>query len=376
MKTVRFFLGALALAAVSAFVAPAADAAEKENRDENGNIVRGPYLTNTWKDHWFISGAIGYNGFSDNGYTSGFGLEANVGRWFTPEIGVRAGISGITGYSGNFLYTHIDGIWNFTNTFWGYDSKRFWEPSLYAHFGWFCDPSYVGDEIGAGIGLYNMFDIVKKWERTHFIVDARGTMFHGNGKAGYFSVNFGINVDLGNYKWVRACDYHNPVDTDKISAAEAAAAALTAANAALAAENAKLAEELAAAKAKSESLVQEVKKANEESGLKNVSPASFFFEIGQTKLSEKELRHLDFYLTNVLPNVKDGKATVVTGTADSNTGYAKRNEYLSKKRAEYIIDLLSSKYGIDTGNIVVKNQTVKAKSGKAAFDRAVVISFE
>ena len=80
-------------------------------------------------------------------------------------------------------------------------------------------------------------------------------------------------------------------------------------------------------------------------------------------------------MQNVLPNVKNGKATVVTGTADSNTGYAKRNEYLSKKRAEYLINLLQTKYGVDTENIVVKNQVVKA-TGKAMFERAVVVSFE
>ena len=116
-------------------------------------------------------------------------------------------------------------------------------------------------------------------------------------------------------------------------------------------------------------------RAAENAGLKEVGPASFYFEIGKTELSEKELKHLDFYMQNVLPNVKNGKATVVTGTADSNTGYAKRNEYLSKKRAEYLINLLQTKYGVDTENIVVKNQVVKA-TGKAMFERAVVVSFE
>ena len=74
--------------------------------------------------------------------------------------------------------------------------------------------------------------------------------------------------------------------------------------------------------------------------------------------------------------MKNGKATVVTGTADSNTGYAKRNQYLSKKRAEYLINLLNTKYGVETSDIVVKNQVIRSVNGKAALDRAVVISFE
>ena len=162
---------------------------------------------------------------------------------------------------------------------------------------------------------------------------------------------------------------------ESLAAAEAAAAALTAANAALAADKAKVEKENAALEAENAKLAQALKDAANNVGLKEVGPASFFFEIGKTELSAKEIKHLDFYLANVLPNVKNGKATVVTGTADSNTGYAKRNEYLSKKRAEYMINLLKEK-GIATENIVVKNAVVKAASGQAAFDRAVVVSFE
>ena len=41
-----------------------------------------------------------------------------------------------------------------------------------------------------------------------------------------------------------------------------------------------------------------------------------------------------------------------------------------------MINLLQTKYGIDTANIVVKNTVIKAAKGAAAFDRAVVVSFE
>ena len=72
--------------------------------------------------------------------------------------------------------------------------------------------------------------------------------------------------------------------------------------------------------------------------------------------------------------MKNGKATVVTGTADSNTGYAKRNEYLSKKRAEYLKKILAEKYGVNVGDYVV-NTNISAE-GNPELQRAAIISFE
>ena len=370
MKTVKFFLGALAIAAISAIAAPEAAAANEKECN------KGPYLTNTWKDNWFVSGAAGFNVFFDNGTYTGIGLDFNVGKWFTPEIGMRVGANGITGKSGKFVYPHADFMWNASNTFSGYNPQRIWTIVPYAHYGFMWDPSYVGREMAGGFGIYNVLNLVKSWEKLNFIVDLRGNVFKGQGPAAYLSANVGVVYDFGKNTFTRASDYHNPKDVDKITAAEAAIAALTAANAALLDQKKDLEQEKVAAVEKQEQLAQEVKRAEEESGIKDIAPASFYFEIGQTVLSQKELAHLDFYLKNILPNVKNGKATVVTGTADSNTGYAKRNQYLSKKRAEYLINLLNTKYGVETSDIVVKNQVIRSVNGKAALDRAVVISFE
>ena len=113
---------------------------------------------------------------------------------------------------------------------------------------------------------------------------------------------------------------------------------------------------------------------NVKPGLENVGPAAFFFEIGKTQLSKKELEHLDFYLTNVLPYVNGKKVTVLTGRADSKTGSARRNKYLCEKRVEYLKNILVEKYGIDASNFSVKTEVVA--DGDAALSRAAVISFE
>ena len=405
MKTVKFFFGVLALAAVSMIASPAVNAQENGNRDENGKVVRGPYLTNKFGDNWFVSVAGGVNLFADLDQTEAipaFALDVNVGKWITPSVGVRLGYAGVKGaawaqepswlgsslcstncaYKQNFnsTYIHADVMWNVSNAWGGYKETRFWNFIPYAHAGVmrFGVKGLGGDEeFAAGLGLLNALRLTNRLDLTldlrTALVNAR--IHGGQGVACLFTPTIGLSVDLGKYNWVRASNWHNPVDADAISAAEASAAALAAANAALAADKAKLEKENDALEAENAKLAKAAKDAAENAGLKEVGPASFYFEIGKTELSEKELKHLDFYMQNVLPNVKNGKATVVTGTADSNTGYAKRNEYLSKKRAEYLINLLQTKYGVDTENIVVKNQVVKA-TGKAMFERAVVVSFE
>lgn len=380
MKTVKFFIGALALAVVSMVTAPSANA-QQENKDENGKTIRHPYLTNGLWDNWFVGVGAGVNGYLDHGFNKlGFALDVNAGKWVTPCVGVRFGYNGlqvhgveVTKYQMN--YGHIDLLWNISNAIGGYKESRFWDFVPYTHSGgvWFDKDR----ELVFGVGLLNLVRLGKRLDLT---LDVRSGMVNGSIDGtrdikGILTATAGLSVNLGKTTWTRASEYHNPADEDKIAAAEAAAAALTAANAALAADKAKLEKENDALEAENAKLAQAAKDAAENAGLKEVGPASFYFEIGKTELSEKELKHLDFYMQNVLPNVKNGKATVVTGTADSNTGYAKRNEYLSKKRAEYMIDLLQNKYGVDTEDIIVKNQVVKA-TGKAMFERAVVVSFE
>ena len=388
MKTVKFFLGALALAVVSSLAAPQMSAQEaerqEENKDADGKTIRHPYLTNGLWANWFLGVAGGVNiAHDENEFMKpGLALDVNLGKWVTPSVGVRLGWNGLkaNAWDNNYQWNYIHGdvMWNISNAIGGYKDSRFWNFVPYAHAGYL---TVSGDqELSYGFGLLNILRLCNRLDLT---LDIRGGAYSdrvyqtNNCAASMFTATLGLSVDLGKNKWTRACDYHNPEDLDKLSAADASAAALAAANAALAADNSKLNSENEALKDENDKLANALKDAEgKANGIAEVGPASFYFEIGQTKLSEKELAHLDFYMKNVLPNVKNGKATVITGTADSNTGYAKRNEYLSKKRAEYVIDLLQSKYGINTDNIVVKNQVIKAAAGKAALDRAVVVSFE
>ena len=341
MKTVKFFLGAIALAAVSMIAAPTVNAKDGGNRDENGKILRGGYITNGFWGNWFVGAGAGLNLFYDNDQTAtGLALDVNLGKWVTPCVGVRAGFNGLKGMDEKFGYIHGDVMWNISNAIGGYKESRFWDFVPYVHAGLLIDNPVAGKEFGAGAGLLNVLRLCKRLDLT---LDVRGTMYRRQGPAGYVSGNIGLSVNLGKTDWTRASEYHNPADTD----------ALAAKNKALQDENAKLANS---------------------QGLENVGPAAFYFEIGQTKLSEKELEHLDFYINNVLPYVKNKKATVITGSADKKTGTARRNQQLCEKRAQYVKDLLNQKYGIDTADFVFNTNI--ATEGKAELQRAVIVSFE
>ena len=402
MKTVKFFLGAVALAAVSMIAAPAVNAQEDGNRDENGKVVRGPYLTNRFVDNWFVGVAGGVNLLVDGGFdvAPALAVDVNLGKWITPSVGVRIGYSGVKGaawandptwlgselnadrcqykQSYNSTYIHGDVMWNVSNAWGGYKETRFWNFIPYIHTGLLrFGANGRGDhEFAMGPGLLNNLRLSNRLDLT---LDLRATIVNGRIHGGQrvaalFTPTLGLALDLGKYNWVRAANWHNPADSDAISAAEASAAALAAANAALAADKKGLQDENAKLAAKNKALEAENAELANNQGLENVEPAAFFFEIGQTKLSAKELEHLDYFMNNVLPYVKGKKATIVTGSADKGTGTARRNQQLCEKRAEYLKNLLSQKYGVDTEGYVV-NTNITAE-GNPELQRAAIISFE
>ena len=369
MKAVKFFLGALAFAAVSMFAAPSVNAQEDGNRDENGKVVRGPYLTNQLGDNWFVNLGGGVNfGYDNKDWGVGGALNVNAGKWFTPSVGARVGYNGITALDGTFSYIHADALWNISNAIGGYKETRLWDFVPYLHAGLMIDKPVAGKEWAAGAGLLNL---VRLTDRLDLTLDVRGNIYKRYGKSGYVSAAVGFAVNLGKTNFTRAANWHNPSDVEALEAAAISAAALAAANAALEAENTDLKkanEDLANKNADLEKAVVEAE------GLKNVGPAAFYFEIGKTTLPKKELEHLDFYLKNVLPYVKGQAVTVITGSADKKTGSTKRNNYLCQKRAEYLMNLMVEKYGIDASSFEVR--TLIAVDGDASLSRAVVVSFE
>ena len=408
MKRLYYFIGAAALAAVAMTASPALNAQENGNRDENGQIVRGPYETNRFGDNWFIGAGGGVNLFLNEGYDPAVGpsVDFNFGKWFTPSVGMRMGYQGIISkvwanmptqlgpqrdasngmYAQKFgyMYIHGDFLWNISNAFSGYKETRFWNFIPYAHAGYYRSYglnglNFYNNEIAAGLGLLHNLRLT---DRLDLVIDMRATVVNGRvheayGAAVIPSVTMGLAVDLGWPNFVRSTTIITALEVanaEKVMILETAALALEAANLSLAEENENL------AKANNDLTKQLANlKATEvdyTTFFENMGPALVYFEIGETVLGEKEMQHLDFIAQNLIASADKNTKIYLTllGTADSNTGTLRRNQYLSEARAKYVYDILTTKYNISKERLIIKSEVVK-NAPKPELSRAVAVSF-
>ena len=427
MKIKALFVAASVLVCGSLF-------AQEINRDANGKLVYGPYQTNKFWDNWYIGisgGAnMGVDGLSAaikdkknivENTRAGFGLAAEgyVGKNITPCFGVRIGYLGTTastattlknvfnpfkfhmpqnaakeqqqppyqanGNVTNFNYVYGAALWNWSNQFAGYKEKRIVEVVPYVHAGMMWG-NVKGTQLinwmntrcaAGGLGIMVPFRV---GTRVHIVPDIRTTIasdrvFYGkqlDGLIGIVSATVGVNVGLGKTNFTR-------VSTTLAATASALAAAEAAKNA-LQAERDNLANALAAANADKDALAAEnarLKAAGTPvppapATLDINKPMAIYFEKGKAVLSAQELEHLDFYVQNVIAANKTLKFTVA-GSADSATGTVAGNQALSQKRADYIFNLLTDKYGLTSDNFTVKALGGVATAADPQLDRAVLI---
>ena len=395
MKRLKLFYGAAALAAVLMAAQVSVSAQENGNKDEYGKVVRGPYETNRFGDNWFIGAGGGINVFLNEGYDVKIApsLDAYFGKWFTPSVGMRAGYQGLNFNSVlnenttkfGYMYIHGDFLWNISNAIGGYKETRFWNFVPYAHTGFFraygTDGSdYANNELAAGIGLLHNLRLT---DRLDIVIDMRATVVNGrvqesSGIALLPSVTAGLSVDLGWPNFVRTSSILGAVElanAEKTAILDAAMAALEVANASLEAENMDLVRQNNNLN-KTVSELKKVEKKADDSYMQ-MQPITVYFGMGKAVLDEFELQHLNFYAKNIIDKAENNPMVeiVVMGSADSNTGTAKRNAYLSEARGKYIANLFAEKYGMDKDKVVVKSEVVKAKD-KPEMSRAVIITFK
>lgn len=364
MKGIKTILGALAVASLLS-VSFSASAQENNNRDENGNVVRGSYESNKFWDNWFIGVGAGVNatvGSDMNFKIGGLAVDANVGKWLTPTFGLRAGYRGIQNAidlkngkrtaikdgEWNQHFFHVDAMWNMFESIDGYKETRFYNLIPYAQFGLLRLTGNTKDtEFGAGVGLLNTFRL---GERVDFFVDVnlvetRGAIYKVDGKkyAHLLAATAGLVFNLGKTNWDRhssitpvvvplpfTLDQYNALQ-DRVNALEA--------------ENAALKNEIAALKAKAPEVVYR--------DVAVSTPATLYFDSNSAKLSVREKAHLDYYIENVLANTSN-KVTVY-GHADKKTGTEAINNKIAGKRAQVVKDYLVSK-GVDEARIEVVNE--------------------
>ena len=384
------------LAAASFLFSFNAYAQEDANRDADGTVVRGPYVTNGAFDNTFISLGAGVNSVIEKGYglgKMGLATEVDFGKWFSPTLGLRAGWHGLfdTAKSGEldkapFHYLHGDILWNVSNFIDGYKETRFWSfipyvsggLSLIKHHGL----KVYDQELAAGVGLLNS---LRLGERVNLNLDlgligARAAAYDMNGFIGRYVgfpyATLGLQFNLGRTGFDRLSSVMPvivplPFTEDQYNALKDKVAALEKENAQLKNKIADLENQLAPFKNLVDGqtyLFQNGRFTAVEA--KVASPATVYFDLGSAKVSDREKAHLEFFANNVVDNATK---LLLTGSADKQTGTAKGNQKRAEQRVDAVKALLG-KLGANTDNIeTVANGDTKNVFDTPAKNRCVVI---
>ena len=384
------------LAAASFLFSFNAYAQEDANRDADGKVVRGPYVTNSVFDNTFIGLGAGVNSVAEKTFglgKIGIGTEVNFGKWFTPAIGARLGWHGInvTSKSGEldkdpFHYIHADLLWNLSTSIDGYKETRFWNFIPYVSGGLSMIKHHglkeFDQELAAGVGLLNS---LRLGERVNLnldlgIIGARAEAYNMNGflkrYVGFPSAKLGLQFNLGRTGFDRLSSVMPvivpmPFTEAQYNALKDKVAALERENAQLKNKIADLENQLAPFKNLVDGqtyLFQNGRFTAVEA--KVASPATVYFDLGSAKVSQREKAHLEFFANSVVDNATK---LLLTGSADKQTGTAKGNQKLSEQRVDAVKALLE-KLGANGNNIeAVANGDTKNTFDTPAKNRCVVI---
>lgn len=367
--------------------------AQETNKDADGKTQYGPYETNKFFDNWFIDAGAGVN-FSLKGQEGlhngkGLDLEFNLGKWIEPCYGFRFGWQGFT--NGDvmvsdqkfgdiqFNYLHTDFMVNISNLFGGYKEKRTISFVPYVTAGAAFQKTmkeHRSFAYGAGlqmpIRLGGVVSIVPEAQ----LLGLRGTVLNAKeGVSGVFTASLGFRFNLGKNNWTRKATTVGAAAA-ALAASEAALAAAKDQNAKLAADAANSAKALEELRAQYDALMKNLKDCEESKKAPLVdlseNPLIVYFPIGKATLPATELAHFEYDVKSTIINCPNAKLTIC-GMADAKTGNKALNEKLSKKRAEYIKNLLVETYGLDPDRFELTTFVGNA-SANPELDRAASIS--
>ena len=405
MKKIKFILAAFAAAMISL----GAFAQEDGNRDANGYVVRGPYLTNGGGSNWFV----GVGG----GFDTSFGVdvkpfaqfipanqwqaEAFIGKWFTPTIGVRAGYKGGMNqfvydanlYNGNYAsgeqvrtgYAHADVMWNISNALSGYKQTRFWDFVPYVGAGYLgINNGATDNKFAVSAGLYNkvrLGEVVSLYLDVNLIGTENplglvnlenGTSVITNDTKVYarplympsatvgvtFNISKKKNFDRFSSVGVRKADYDRVYNENNV---------LNGLVGDLKAENNDLKNKLIDCQSKK----PVTKEVVVEKTRVLVGSNIITFPIGSCVLSETEAAKVDAFAKSL---DKDTLVQVV-GSADSKTGTEKRNFALAKNRANVVKNALV-KAGVSEDRIAVDSKLDATDNVRTSRSAVVTLSVE
>lgn len=367
-----FFAAACLLAASTAFSQEANEDIVVEETVEY-STDKHKVETNGFWSNWFVSAGAGAQVyFGDHDNEAKFGnrispaLDIAVGKWFSPEIGVRLMYNGLSAkgatrwgqahstgdqvdgwgagmYKSKFKYFNfqVDAMFNFSNIICGYNENRVYNCSPYIGVGVMKvtdDPKEAA--ISGHFGIMNSFRISSAIDIN---LDLRGTLtsdaldgeFGGRWGEGLFAATVGITYKINPRGWNRAKTVtRNVYDNTELNRMREKLNRLNE-------ENARLADELA-------------RKSQEKPVVKQIASANVLivFPIGKSTLSNQARVSLGM-LADAINAGDDSTVYTITGYADAGTGSKELNERLSKERAEAVRDCLVDEFGVDASQLKV-----------------------
>ena len=311
---------------------------------------------NSFWSNWFISAGGGAQiYFGDHDRQASFGdrlsgaLDIAVGKWFSPEIGVRLMVDvpgkGGNGYwleksKFNFFNFQIDAMFNASNIIWGYNENRVYNLSPYVGLGVMRVSDKPAETAIAGhFGLLNSFRLTSCLDLN---LDIRGTLVNddfdgepgGRKGEGLLTATLGLTYKFSPRGWNRGKNVIRTVyNTAEIKAMQEKLRQMSE-------ENARLQEALAKGnKEEAQTIVKQIASSN-----------LVVFPIGKSTLSNEARVNLGM-LAEVIKKGDPHSVYTITGYADEGTGSEELNRELSKERADAVYDCLVKEFGISQSQL-------------------------
>lgn len=187
---------------------------------------------NEFWDNWFAQVGVGMSLLNPYGYNfahvfpngKSFGINIGIGKWFTPEIGLRAGFNWQNGIVGNndmswidpkdkpggnhagggYGAAYLDAFLNMQNIIQGYDENKKWNTIVFPRVGLNSNFESGSASPLIGIGLEQTYMINNRMKLYgDFVYQVTtGEMMdnntgNGSGSNGWFDLNLGIQYELG-----------------------------------------------------------------------------------------------------------------------------------------------------------------------------------
>ena len=333
-------------------------------KSENENSVQ----LNSFKDNWFVGvggGISTYYGNQTNFVPFGRRISptfnVQVGKWFSPAIGVRGSFAWSDMISGdlkesnpaaykkyknayktqaNMLSLNVETMFNVSNMICGYNENRVYSFIPYVGAGWIRNCKSNVDKPAATVGLVNEFKLNSRFALN---LDLKASAFgEGLDMSTYCA---GKTVDMTTSLTIGATYYFGKRNFERALMSNSEIRQMQEDMKALSAEKAQLENDLTAAR-NVQPVEKEVIKTQYAS-----SDVAVFFAINKADLEMKDKVNLQL-LAEMIKNNSD-KTFVITGYADKDTGSAEFNNKLSEKRAQSVYDILVDEFNVNAAQLEV-----------------------